>query len=369
MKLQRSTIILMFGALLMGGAFYYYETLIIPAREAKESFAKKIFKFQKEDVQSLVVKTESKTLRFDRDSESSSPKDLWFMEILEISESPAEETATTQETTTEETEETATNEETANTEDVTDVTTEEITEITEASAAETPETTATNQEPATTEEGRESTESSSDDSQPSGETLDPSREEKMYGNEAYVSFLLEQLASDRSEQTLTVTPEQLKEYDLNPPVATIEITLKNQTTHKLTIGKSEFSGNYIYAQVDPPTLDITTQPVVIVSKNFEYAVDRPLEDWKQPPEILEENPESAEEMSEEDAQNSSESSEETLEEPTETPEASDPPSTSDPETDPVPANQSLDRTEENSANSPETSDKINPEAAEEAADN
>jgi hypothetical protein len=328
MKLQRSTIILIFGALLMGGAFYYYETLIIPAQEAKEAFEKKLLKIQKEDVQSLLVKTESKTLRFERDLENSSPKDLWFMEILEISEAPAEETD-------EETEATA------NTEDVT---TEEITETIEEYAAETAES-------ATTEE------SSSDDNQNSEQAPEPSSDETIYGNEAYVSFLLEQLVSDRYSQTFTATPEQLKEYDLNPPVATIEITLKDRKTHKLTIGKSEFSGNYIYAQVDPPTLDITTQPVVIVSKNFEYAVDRPLEDWKQPPEILEENPESAEEMSEEDSQNSSEGSEET------------PSNTTDRQTDLDPANESLDETEENSANSPETSDKINTEAAEEAADN
>lgn len=286
MKLQRSTIILMFGALLMGGSFYYYETLIIPAQENQEAFTRKLFKFQKEDVQSLLVKTESQTLRFERASEISAPTDLWFMEILEIAEEPAATEKTAAETSTEEpAEETVTAEETETTEETSEETvTAEATATIEEMSEETvtAEETATNKEP-TTEERKIN---------PNIDIVPEKSSEKIYGNEAYVSFLIEQLVSQRSEQTLTVPTEKMKQYGLKPPGATIEITLKDGKIHQFIIGQSEFSGDYIYAQVNPPNIETPSQQVVVVSKNFEYAVDRTIEDWKQPAEeILEQNPE------------------------------------------------------------------------------
>jgi Domain of unknown function (DUF4340) len=283
MKFQRSTIILLFGALLMGGAFYYYQTLFIPAQEAKEAFARKLFKFKEEDVQALFVKTQSQTLRFERASDLSTPQNLWLMQILEVAEVKEEKpspkatpqaTANPEEIPGETTAETETTEETG----------AEITaETTEETGAETPAETAeeTVNETAATENSNSAdkiTEKSTQISQ-----------EKVYANEAYVSFLLEQLVRDRSQQTLTATPEQIKEYGLNPPVAIIEVILKNQKIYQMILGKSEFSGNAIYAQINPPLPETQNQTVLVVSKNFEYAVDRTLEDWKQPQAILDDN--------------------------------------------------------------------------------
>ncbi len=338
MKFQRSTIILLFGALLMGGAFYYYQTLFIPAQEAKEAFARKLFKFKEEDVQAIFVKTQSQTLRFERASDLSTPQDLWLMQILEVAEAKEEKpspkatpkpSANPEETAAETPTETGTPEETAA--EITAETTEETVNAEETAATE------NSQSPAKIPE--KSTETSQEISQ-----------EKVYANEAYVSFLLEQLVSDRSQQTLTATPAQIKEYGLNPPVAIIEVILKNQKIYQMILGKSEFSGNAIYAQVNPPLPETENQTVLVVSQNFEYAVDRTLEDWKQPAAVLEENPATTPESP---AKLNPEQTPETLPPSNETENPA-------PENNPEP--ETLEPTPEPAEPNPETTEPVNPES-------
>jgi hypothetical protein len=270
----------------MGGAFYYYQTLFIPAREAREAFARKLFKFKEEDVQAIFVKTQSQTLRFERASELSTPQNLWLMQILEVAEVKEEKPSPK-----------ATPQATENPEEIPGETPAE-TETSEEIPGETPAETETSEEtgetPAetTTETVNSEENAATENSNSADKITDKSTQisqEKVYANEAYVSFLLEQLVSDRSQQTLTATPEQIKEYGLNPPVAIIEVILKDQKIYQMILGKSEFSGNAIYAQVNPPLPETENQTVLVVSKNFQYAVDRTLEDWKQPAAILDDN--------------------------------------------------------------------------------
>ena len=297
MKLQRSTIIFIFGALLMGAAFYYYETLIIPGQESKELFANKLFKIQEEDVRSLLVKTNRKTIRFDRVLDVSAPTDLWYMEILEFRADTTSEKANPEErsSSAEKTEEFGAGIENYEEYEEYSVTPEETEYI--GAEIENPEEAVTTEEEITEENTN-------------FDELPEISREKTYANEAYVSFLLEQLVSGRSKKNLTGSLEKRKEYELNPPIATIEITMNNGEIHKLILGKSEFSGNYIYAQVNPPTPDTENQTVMLVSKNFEYAVDRSLEEWQQPAIPEEYLEEARDELSEENSQ----TLEETLEE-------------------------------------------------------
>lgn len=334
MKFQRSTIILLFGALLMGGAFYYYQTLFIPAREAREAFARKLFKFKEEDVQAIFVKTQSQTLRFERASELSTPQNLWLMQILEVAEVKEEKPSPK-----------ATPQATENPEEIPGETPAE-TETTEETGAEIPAET-------TTETVNSEANAATENSNSADKITDKSTQisqEKVYANEAYVSFLLEQLISDRSQQTLTANPEQIKEYGLNPPVAIIEVILKDQKIYQMILGKSEFSGNAIYAQVNPPLPETQNQTVLVVSKNFQYAVDRTLEDWKQPAAVLDDN---SAEPSGSGSELNKENSSENL-----------PPSN---ETEnPIPAEPSeteiLEPTPEPAEPNPETTEPVNPES-------
>lgn len=349
MKFQRSTIILLFGALLMGGAFYYYQTLFIPAQEAREAFARKLFKFKEEDVQAIFVKTQSQTLRFERASDLSTPQDLWLIQILEVAEAKEEKpspTATAQATANPEKTAAETPAETGTPEETAAETPAETAEETAAEIpAETAEETVNAEETAATENSQSPAKIPEKSTQISQEIS----QEKVYANEAYVSFLLEQLVSDRSQQTLTATPAQIKEYGLNPPFAIIEVILKDQKIHQMILGKSEFSGNAIYAQINPPLPETENQTVLVVSKNFEYAVDRTLEDWKQPAAVLEENPATTPQSP---AQLNPEQTPETLPPSNETENPA-------PENNPEP--ETLEPTPESSTPNPETTEPVNPE--------
>ena len=100
-------------------------------------------------------------------------------------------------------------------------------------------------------------------------------------NDAAVSFLLDLLVQGKSDRSFTISPNQKSEYGLNQPSARIQIELKNQEKHELILGNTNFDNQFIYAQVDPPK-QAEQLTVNLVSINFQYAVDRELEEWKQP---------------------------------------------------------------------------------------
>ena len=103
-------------------------------------------------------------------------------------------------------------------------------------------------------------------------------------DEASVAYLLNLLATGRSDRTLKVPSTQMSDFGLDQPTATIEVKLNNQKTHRLVLGKPDFNGSFLYAQADPPTSASPELSVLLVSPDFGNAVNRPLSEWKaQPP--------------------------------------------------------------------------------------
>jgi hypothetical protein len=237
MKFQRSTLLLLFLAVSFTGAVYFYEVNVVPSQEAAQENQKQIFTFQEEQVKSFVLTTEERTLRFQRGAiaESREPGEpLWIMEVIESTPNPVETPETT-----------------------------EIPEI-----PETTETTETTETPETTE--------------PAPAT--PAIPATYPANEAYVAFLLNELVRGKSDRVLSATPQQIRDYGLENPKATIDITLRTGETYQLVVGNRDFTGSNLYAQVDPRRGTLTAQPVLLLSTNLENAVDRPLEEWIQTPE-------------------------------------------------------------------------------------
>jgi Domain of unknown function (DUF4340) len=104
--------------------------------------------------------------------------------------------------------------------------------------------------------------------------------EQVPASDGQVAFLLNLLATGKSDRSFTVPGSRLAEFGLDQPVATIEIQLDNGQTHKLVMGLPNFDRRSVYAQVDPPA---TAQPdamVVLVPFDFYSAIDRPIADWK-----------------------------------------------------------------------------------------
>jgi hypothetical protein len=105
--------------------------------------------------------------------------------------------------------------------------------------------------------------------------------EKAVASDPSVVYLLDLIANGKSDRVLTVTAADQESFGLKQPLATIDIRLVNQKTHKLVLGGYDFNRSFIYAQVDPPATAAETMQVLLVSPNFENAVNRPLTEWKQ----------------------------------------------------------------------------------------
>lgn len=104
--------------------------------------------------------------------------------------------------------------------------------------------------------------------------------EKAIANESSVVYLLNLLATTKSDRSFPATANQKQAYGLDQPRAQIDMQLDNQKTHQLLVGDFDFNRSFLYAQVDPnPTA--AEQTILLISPDFENAINRPLTDWKQ----------------------------------------------------------------------------------------
>ncbi|HLO47381.1 MAG TPA: DUF4340 domain-containing protein [Kamptonema sp.] len=99
-------------------------------------------------------------------------------------------------------------------------------------------------------------------------------------NQASVDFLLDRLATGKSDRTFSIPAATISEFGLDQPQATVEVKLDNQQTHRLILGKPEFSNRFLYAQVDPPAPPPQNLSVILVPIDFKTATDRPLSEWQ-----------------------------------------------------------------------------------------
>ena len=153
MKIQRTTLVLMLLAILLGGFVYFYEIRWKSQQEEVKKKQQQIFSFNEVDVKTLKITTPSETIILERSPESGATK--WLMK--------------------------------------------------------------------------------SPDAVPA--------------NDGTVAYLLDLLEKEESERTLTIPASQLSQFGLQQPQATIDITLNNQKTHKLVVGKLNFDNRLVYAQI------------------------------------------------------------------------------------------------------------------------
>ncbi|BAY12076.1 DUF4340 domain-containing protein [Calothrix sp. NIES-2098] len=101
-------------------------------------------------------------------------------------------------------------------------------------------------------------------------------------NDAIVSYLMDLLVKGKSDRTLSIPASQKGDFGLDKPQATINISLKNQKSHQLLLGKPDFNRRFLYVQADPTVKPDGNIDVLLVSTDFENAVNRDLSEWKQP---------------------------------------------------------------------------------------
>lgn len=100
---------------------------------------------------------------------------------------------------------------------------------------------------------------------------------------ASVAYLLNLLATAKREKTITVPAAKQAEFGFDTPLAIVDVTLKDQKTHRLILGNPDFNRSYLYAQADPPANPQQDLSVSLVPMDFENAVKRPLSEWEGQP--------------------------------------------------------------------------------------
>ncbi|MEC4985554.1 MAG: DUF4340 domain-containing protein [Oscillatoria sp. PMC 1068.18] len=192
MKLQKTTWILLIVAIILGGFVYFYEVIGSEKRAEIQEEKRKIFAFDKEQIQSFTIEKNSEILEFERTEDELNP---WQMK------------------------------------------------------------------------------------QP----------ENVPASDAAVSFLLDLIAEGKSEKVFSVSTNELQNYGLNRPFATVNIQLKNNESHQIILGNPNFDNKFLYAQTDPQSNSEEESEVLLVPIDFQYGVERELSEWKQESEIPEED--------------------------------------------------------------------------------
>lgn len=230
MKLQRTPLILLMTALLLGGAVYFAELRNAANQTATtETKSEPLFGFQESEVQSLSLTLPQRTLKF--------------------AKVPAEQVKTLQKPG-------ATG-------------SLQPTPIASPTSSPSPSpnstATPTSSQPAKAEIWMMTTPT------------------KTIANDASVAYLLNLLATGTRQQSLSIPAARKAEFGLDTPSAIAEVKLANQTTHRLVLGKPNFNRTGVYALVDPPSDSKADLNVALVSIDFENVASRPIDEWKEKP--------------------------------------------------------------------------------------
>lgn len=96
-----------------------------------------------------------------------------------------------------------------------------------------------------------------------------------------ISFLLDLLVNGKKEHSFMVNAAQLSQYGLDQPIAKVKVELKNGKVQQIILGQPGIQPETIYAQIFESGVDKERNEVILVSKNWQYAVEPELEAWQQ----------------------------------------------------------------------------------------
>ncbi|MEO0353131.1 MAG: DUF4340 domain-containing protein [Cyanobacteria bacterium P01_A01_bin.15] len=109
-------------------------------------------------------------------------------------------------------------------------------------------------------------------------TWEMTKPEKATAAPSSVTFLLNIITSDTIQETITTTPDQLGNYGLDKPVATINLNVDEQN-HTLKIGDEDFSSTSFYAMTIDNTSETDSVDIYLIPKGIENGFERPIKEW------------------------------------------------------------------------------------------
>lgn len=106
--------------------------------------------------------------------------------------------------------------------------------------------------------------------------------EDVPASDATISFLVDLLVRGERDRAFTVPVSQLKEYGLDNPQTKISVELNNGQRHQIFLGQPNINDKSLYAQTDLSQNTHRETEILLVPKNWQYAVERDLQEWKEP---------------------------------------------------------------------------------------
>ncbi|BAQ61978.1 hypothetical protein GM3708_2384 [Geminocystis sp. NIES-3708] len=104
--------------------------------------------------------------------------------------------------------------------------------------------------------------------------------EKIIASNAAISFLINLFSQAENKVEIPSTKEKRQEFGLDISQYQIWLTLNNGEEYHMILGKSNFDNTQIYAEVTFPKSVKSQQNIFLVSKSFQYAIERDFEEWK-----------------------------------------------------------------------------------------
>ena len=99
-------------------------------------------------------------------------------------------------------------------------------------------------------------------------------------SEGSINFLLNLFPAANKTVEIEDTQAKQAEYGLLDSVKTVEVVLDNDDRYQMILGNSNFNNTQVYAQIQYPNSAEKSSSIFLVSKSFQYAIERDANEWK-----------------------------------------------------------------------------------------
>ena len=123
-----------------------------------------------------------------------------------------------------------------------------------------------------------------------------------------IAFLLNIITTDPIKETIVATADQLDEYGLDEPVATVDMKVVGNEEHTLAVGDEDFSGSSLYVMTTEITAEAESGELYLMPKGLQTGIERPVDEWIAAEDSEEAVDDSADESSEPESKETTETS-------------------------------------------------------------
>lgn len=95
---------------------------------------------------------------------------------------------------------------------------------------------------------------------------------------AAIAFLLNIITTDPIKETIVINADQLDDYGLGDPRATVDMTVADET-YSLALGDEDFSGSLLYVMTTEITPESEPGELYLMPQNLQSGIGRRIDEW------------------------------------------------------------------------------------------